>query len=488
MSALFPLFTNLKGRTVLVVGGGEIALRKIHLLFKSDARISVVARQAEPQLYEWHEQGLVNLQVRDYQSSDLDQVWLVVAATENTETNGRIAAEAETRHLFANVVDDAELSSFQVPAIVDRAPLMIAISSSGVAPMVARQVRARLESLLDHSLGRLVSLLQPYRQRIREARPQLKGRRAFYDWLLSGPVASAVSAQQPQQAEQLLEQALSAPALPLKGEVILVGAGSGDPGLLSLHALRALNQADVILYDRLVDPAILELARRDATQVYVGKQVGEDHHATQARIHTLLRDYAQQGQTVVRLKGGDAFIFGRGGEELEFLRDHGINFKVVPGITAALACAAYSGIPLTHRDYAQSLQLVTAHHKVGGQTENWGGLCDSKQTVVVYMGLQQMMHFSQRLILQGRDASTPCALIENGSRPNQRVLLSTVGKIAQHAQQYAFQSPSLLVIGEVAIFAAKLHWYGELIDEYHGAKGRWLTAEVVEADLLEAVA
>src|SRR5690606_28539892 len=265
-------------------------------------------------------------------------------------------------------------------------------------PMVARRVRAQIETMVDHSIGAIAELAQRYRNRIKQKLPALAPRRAFYDWVLDGPVAEAVKAQQPEQAEALLNEALEVEQPTLKGQVILVGAGPGDPGLLSLHALRALNLADVILYDRLVDPAILELARRDATQIHVGKQVGEDHHATQARIHQLMRDYAQQGQTVVRLKGGDAFIFGRGGEELQFLREHNVPYQVVPGITAALACAAYSGIPLTHREYAQSVQFVTAHRKEDAHINDWTSLCDPTQTLVVYMGLKQIAQFNQMLV------------------------------------------------------------------------------------------
>src|SRR5690606_34029393 len=247
-----------------------------------------------------------------YEESDLNNIWLVVAATDDLDLNTQIAAHADARRLFSNVVDNAGLSSFQVPAIVDRSPVTIAISASGAAPMVARRVRAQIETMVDHSIGAIAELAQRYRNRIKQKLPALAPRRAFYDWVLDGPVAEAVKAPQPEQAEALLNEALEVEQPTLKGQVILVGAGPGDPGLLSLHALRALQLADAILYDRWVEPAILDLARRDATQIHVGKQVGEDHHATQARIHQLMRDYAQQGQTVVRLKGGDAFIFGRG--------------------------------------------------------------------------------------------------------------------------------------------------------------------------------
>ncbi|MCQ9617794.1 siroheme synthase CysG [Paenalcaligenes niemegkensis] len=466
---LFPLFADLQGRAVVVVGGGEIAERKIHLLTSAGANVTVVAKAISPTLQDWEAQNRIWVRLGAFQESDLDGAWLVVAATDNIQLNTAIAAHATSRKLFANVVDNASLSSFQVPAIVDRSPLVVAISSSGAAPMVARRVRAQIETMVDHSIGAIAELAQRYRGHIKEALPLLGPRRAFYDWLIDGPVGKALKAQQPKQAQSLLEDALGQKQTPPKGEVILVGAGPGDPGLLTLHALRALNQADVILYDRLVDPAILELARRDATQIHVGKEVGENHHATQQRIHHLMLEHAKQGQTVVRLKGGDAFIFGRGGEELQFLRQHSIAYQVVPGITAALACAAYSGIPLTHRQYAQSVQFVTAHRKDDTDIAEWAGLCDNSQTLVVYMGLKQLTSFNQMLIAHGRAANTPCAIIENGSRPNQRTLLTRLDQAQHYASQYTFSSPSLLIVGPVAALAKQLHWYGEIIDEYPDA-------------------
>ena len=462
-TALFPLFANLAKRPVLVVGAGEIAERKIHLLLKSQALITVVAHHASEQVQRWHATQQITWLQRDYQASDLDQVYLAVAATNNRSLNAQIADDAEARFRLVNVVDDAELSSYQVPAIVDRAPLTIAISSAGAAPMMARYVRAKLETVLDESLADMTQLLQQYRQAIQQQFPELEARRAFYDWVIEGPVAQAVQAAQWNTACQRLEAALQQPRLPSTGQVILVGAGSGDPGLLTLHGLRALNQADVILYDRLVSDEILELARRDATQVYVGKKVGEDHHATQARIHQLMLDYVAQGLTVVRLKGGDAFVFGRGGEELSVLRAHQVPYRVVPGITAALACGAYSGIPLTHREYAQGVQLITGHQQANSQPVSLASSSED-QTLVVYMGLQQILAFSQRLLAEGRAAETSCALIENGSRPNQRVLLGELAQIPQLATEHAFKAPSLLVVGDVAALAAELHWFGQLID------------------------
>ena len=313
-------------------------------------------------------------------------------------------------------------------------------------------------------MSALATLAAKYRPAIRKARPALRPRREFYDWLLDGPVAASLRQQQPAQAEQLLEAALQQPQAEVNGKVLLVGAGPGDPGLLTLKALRALNEADIILHDRLVDQAILDLARRDAEQVSVGKIPGEDHNATQARIHALMLEHAQQGKLVVRLKGGDAFVFGRGGEELEFLRAHHIPYEVVPGITAALACAAYAGIPLTHRDHAQSVRLITAHCRQDTMLEDWPGLAQSRQTLAFYMGVSQLNWLAEQLMTHGRAGQTPFAIIENGTRSNQRVLTGTLDSMAQLAQQHNIKAPSLLLIGEVTALATRLEWFGARIE------------------------
>ncbi|MFA5490181.1 MAG: siroheme synthase CysG [Candidimonas sp.] len=457
---LFPLFADLEGRRVLVVGGGAVAERKVKSLLACGAKLTVGAPDATTELMQLHRRGAIQWIPLGFRPEWLDDAWLVVAATDDKAANGRIAELAAERRLFINVVDDPELSSFQVPSIVDRSPLMIAISSSGQAPVLARRVRERIETLFDRSLGPLVALAGKYRFAIRRARPDMRSRRAFYDDLLDGPIGGAMRRQQPRLAQQTLEDELKRPASSAKGKVVLVGAGPGDPGLLTLHALRALNEADVILYDRLVSPEVRELARRDATQICVGKKTGEDHDATQARIHRLMREHAGLGRFVVRLKGGDAFIFGRGGEELEFLRRHDIDYEVVPGITAATACAAYAGIPLTHREHAQSVRLSTAHFSKEATTDDWASLAKDKQTLAFYMGVGQLDQLCLRLIAHGLSADTPFALIENGTRSDQRVLHGKLHALAEQARRHDFKPPSLLVVGEVAALAPKLHWFG----------------------------
>lgn len=460
---LFPLFADLKDRRVLVVGGGNVAERKVKSLLASGAVVTVGAPEATPELKQLHEQGAIRFLALPFQPQWLEDVWLVIAATDDRDTNRRIAALAQEKRLFINVVDDPVLSTFQVPSIVDRSPLMIAISSAGYAPVLARRVRERIETLFDHSLGSLVALAARHRPAIRKARPDMRHRREFYDWLLDGPVAAALRKQQPQAAEQALADELQKAPGPMQGKVALVGAGPGDPGLLTLSALRALNEADIILYDRLVSEEVRDLARRDATQVCVGKIPGEDHNATQARIHQLMLEHASAGQYVVRLKGGDAFVFGRGGEELEFLRSHDIAYEVVPGITAAMACAAYAGIPLTHRDHAQSLRLTTAQFSKDTTKEDWISLAQANQTLAFYMGVSQLDWLPTQLIAHGRSPDTPFALIENGTRSDQRVLHGKLGELTVQARQHGFKSPSLLLIGEVTALGPKLQWFGTSI-------------------------
>jgi len=342
---------------------------------------------------------------------------------------------------------------------VDRSPLVIAISSGGVAPVLARHVRERLETLLDESLGRLAGLLERWRGRIKGAFPDVGARRRFYEAVVRGEVAASLRRRQPEQAERELERLLQAPARDGRGSVVLVGAGPGDPGLLTLNALRALQEADVILHDRLVSSEVLDLARRDATRIPVGK-AARAHSVPQDRIHALMLEHARAGRRVVRLKGGDPFVFGRGGEELEFLADHGIPFEVVPGITAAVACGAYAGIPLTHREHSQALRLVTAHCRDSLDTLDWNSLARERQTLAFYMGVAALGDIGHQLLRHGRAAATPVAIIEHGSRPAQRVTLATLAELDAIARRGDIESPALLIVGEVAALAARLHWFG----------------------------
>jgi uroporphyrin-III C-methyltransferase/precorrin-2 dehydrogenase/sirohydrochlorin ferrochelatase len=456
---LYPLFADLSRRAVLVVGGGAVAERKVAALLGVQAQVTVNAPTLTPQLQRWAAAGRIAHRSDAFREDWLERVWLVVAATSDGELNRLIATFAELRRIFVNVVDDAALSSFHVPAVVDRAPLTIAISSGGEAPMLARLLRERLESLLDHSLGALATLAARLRRRIRLRHPEPASRRRFYETLFAGEVAALLRQGRPEQARQAAEQALAEAPATATGSVVLVGAGPGDPGLLTLRGLRALNEADVILHDRLVSAEVLELARRDAERVEVGKQAG-NHHATQDEIHALLLRHARAGRRVVRLKGGDPFVFGRGGEELEFLRAHGIRYEVVPGITAAVACAAHAGVPLTHRDHAQSVRFVTAHCQSSHDRLDWAALAQERQTLAVYMGVAELGSLQARLIAHGRAPSTPFALVENGSRTDQRVITGSLANLAERAAFHAVRSPALLILGEVAALATSLAWFG----------------------------
>ena len=460
---LYPLFADLTGRPVLVVGGGDVAARKVAMLLRAGARVTVGAPMLGPELRELVQQGRVTYRAGAYQSDWLDGVWLVIAATRSRPLNARIAADGHLQQRLVNVVDDPALSSFQVPAVIDRSPLLVAISSSGTAPVLARRLRERIESLIDPALGPLLQLAQRYRARIRARHADLASRRRFYDWLHDGPVSALLRASHPVRAEQQLLAALSdGREQKTHGSVALVGAGPGDPGLLTLRALRVLNEADVILHDELIGPQILDLARRDALQVAVGKR-GGGVHTPQETIHALLLEHARAGRRVVRLKGGDPFVFGRGGEELAYLRAHGITYEVVPGITAAVACAAYSGVPLTHRDHAQSVRLVTAHCQHSLDTLDWAELAREKQTLAIYMGVGKLDELTHQLLAHGRAPDTPFALIENGSLSTQRTLTGALNDLPALAKRHAIRAPAMLILGEVAALADASHWYGELL-------------------------
>jgi uroporphyrin-III C-methyltransferase/precorrin-2 dehydrogenase/sirohydrochlorin ferrochelatase len=453
---------------VLVVGGGDVAERKIRLLRAAGARVTVIAPQLTPTLARQADAGDFVYRPGHFVPDQVSDQRLVIAATGDHAVNRAAAAAADARGIWVNVVDHSADSSCIVPAIVDRSPLLVAISSGGTAPMLARSIRARIEMLLDESLGRLGTLLARWREPIVKRIVATDARRRFYEALLSGPVPELVRARRDADAERALQAAMYAAAtgeladsdVIALGKVILVGAGPGDPGLLTLHALRALQQADVLLHDRLVSVEVLALARRDAELVSVGKEA-RGSSVAQQQIHTLLAAHARAGRCVVRLKGGDPLIFGRGGEELEFLRREGIPYEIVPGITAAVASAAYAGIPLTHRRYAHGVRLLTAHHPAALRAGDWRSLASTDDTIAVYMGVAQLSQFATGLVHAGRAASTPVALIENASRVNQRVLLGDLSDVALLAARHRVRSPTLLLVGDVTALAESLHWFGD---------------------------
>ncbi|SDS34645.1 uroporphyrinogen-III C-methyltransferase /precorrin-2 dehydrogenase [Halopseudomonas litoralis] len=454
-----PLFHNLRGRLVLVVGGGDIALRKARLLTEAGARLRVVAPEIEPQLLELLERQAGEGVVQGYQPAHLDGAQLVIAATDDAALNAQVSADAQARNLPVNAVDAPEHCTVIFPAIVDRSPLVVAISSGGHAPVLARLTRARIETLFPHSWGRLAQLAQRFRGQVKAAFPTINQRRVFWENAFQGDIAERVFAGRDAEAEQLLiERLREQKGQSYQGEVYLVGAGPGDPDLLTFRALRLMQQADVVLHDRLVPDSIIDLCRRDADRIYVGK-ARADHAVPQEQINQLLVRLAKEGKRVLRLKGGDPFIFGRGGEEIEELAANDIPFQVVPGITAANGCSAYAGIPLTHRDHAQSVRFVTGHLKDGTTNLPWPELVVPGQTVVFYMGLVGLPEICRRLIEFGRDPGTPIALIQQGTTSNQMVLTGSLASMPALVEQTEIKPPTLLIVGEVVSLRNKLRWF-----------------------------
>jgi len=451
-----PLFHKLQGGRVLVVGGGEIALRKARLLADAGAALRVVAPEVDGQLAALAREGGGEVLVRGYQAADLVGCRLVIAATDDPGLNAQVSADAQARSLPVNVVDAPALCTVIFPAIVDRSPLVVAVSSGGDAPVLARLIRAKLEAWIPSAYGELAGLAARFRHKVKALYPDVNQRRGFWENVFQGPIAERQLAGQGAEAERLLQAMVDGAPVQQGGEVYLVGAGPGDPDLLTFRALRLMQQADVVLYDRLVAPAIM--CRRDAERIYVGKRRA-DHAVPQDQINRLLVDLAKQGKRVLRLKGGDPFIFGRGGEEIEELAEQGIPFQVVPGITAASGCSAYGGIPLTHRDYAQSVRFVTGHLKDGTSNLPWDDLVAPAQTLVFYMGLVGLPTICAELIRHGRAATTPAALVQQGTPRNQRVFTGTLADLPALVAQHEVHAPTLVIVGEVVQLREKLAWF-----------------------------
>ncbi|TEW56750.1 uroporphyrinogen-III C-methyltransferase [Psychromonas sp. RZ22] len=450
-----PIFTKLNNRHCLVVGGGDIAVRKVHLLLKAGATITVCAPEICDSLLEKAENNQLTVINDTFSDQLIEGKWLVIAATNQRHINEHVAQLAEQKQILVNVVDEPGLCSFIMPSIVDRSPIIVAISSGGKAPVLARLIRERLEALLPMHLGRLAQISGEFRHRVKSVISKESLRRRYWEKLFgNGDLASLLQKGQIQQAQQFMEDNLTEDVA--KGDVALVGAGPGDPSLLTLKALQLMQQADVVLYDRLVSREILDLVRRDADLISVGKKAGK-HEVEQSRTNQMLVEYAKQGKKVVRLKGGDSFIFGRGGEELEELVEAGIAFQVVPGITAASGCSAYAGIPLTHRDYAQSVTFVTGHRKENGQPLDWKALAIPHQTLVVYMGLLQAQELETKLLMHGRDGKTPVALINKGTRQEQQVITGCLSELSKLGG--GLEGATLIIVGEVVELADKLAWF-----------------------------
>jgi len=456
----FPVFFDLNGQKVLVVGGGDVALRKVSLLERSGAVITLVAPKAVPELLGRAAAGKLTLETREFIPDDLDGARLVIVATSRRAVNRWIANLSEARAIPVNVVDDRDASRFIVPAIIDRDPVLVAVSTGGTSPVLARRLRERLEAFVPQRLGDFAHWLRGLRKASADRLRDTDARRRFFEAIVDGPAGRRFIDGDSQGAlriaQRLLAKTSTAPRA--TGAVTLVGAGPGDPELLTLKALRALQDADVILHDRLVPGAILDLARRDATKVCVGKTPG-CVSTSQEEINELLIRYATDGKRVVRLKGGDPFIFGRGGEELEALARAQIDFSVVPGITAASGCAAYAGIPLTHREYAHSVTFVTGHADKSGKEPDWRALALPGATAVFYMGLARLDHIIHELLEHGAAPTRPAAIVAQGTLPDQEVIVATLGTLLDAVSVAALESPALLVVGEVVALRSKLAWF-----------------------------
>lgn len=455
-----PVAWRLQGNTALVVGGGEVALRKARLLARAGARLRVIAPEIEAELAELVEQGGGELLRETYRADALDGVSLAIGATDDMAINQQLHDDAGTRNIPVNVVDNPPLCTFIFPAIIDRDPILISISSGGASPVLARWLRAKIETMLPARLGELATLMGEYRARLAEKLPAIGARRQFWETALESPAAEQALAGKLTEARASLEAAIDAADTDklMQGEVYLVGAGPGDPDLLTFRALRLLQKADVVLYDRLVSPQVMEMARRDAELVYVGKARNK-HTLPQDNINDLLVHYAQQGKKVCRLKGGDPFIFGRGGEELDKIVDAGIPFQVVPGITAASGCASYAGIPLTHRDYAQSVRFVTGHRKDGSVDLPWASLVTPGETLVFYMGLVSLAQICEQLVAHGMRADMPAALVSRGTTDQQDVIVGTLKTLTDKVAEQEVHAPTLIIVGDVVGVYPRYLWF-----------------------------
>ena len=460
-----PIFMRIKDARCLVVGGGEVALRKVIMLRKAEAAVEVVAPALCAEMDALLQAGELVYHQACFETAQLAGATLVVAATDDEAVNEQVSLAAKAQNIPVNVVDAPALCTFTMPAIIDRSPIVIAVSSNGAAPVLARLIRAKLETLVPTSYGRLAGLAREFREAVKAKFANSQARRIFWENAFQGSIAELVFSGQETAAKQALQQAIDAGENEQShGEVYLVGGGPGDPDLLTFRALRLMQQCDVCVYDKLVSKEVMELVRRDAELIYVGK-ARDQHTLPQDEINQLLVRLAKAGKRVLRLKGGDPFIFGRGGEEIQTLMENGVPFQVVPGITAANGVSAYAGIPLTHRDYAQSCIFTTGHLKPKtGQDEgvvelDWPALARPNQTVVIYMGLIGLDQICAKLIAHGLPASTPAAVVQQGTTPKQRVVVGDLSDLASQVAAADLKPPCLIIVGEVVKLREKLAWF-----------------------------
>ncbi|MEM7195462.1 MAG: siroheme synthase CysG [Pseudomonadota bacterium] len=456
---LLPLNHRFSAKRCLVVGGGVTGSRRTKTLLDAGAVVHVVSIEVPAKL-DLLDQTHLTVTNRPFNEADVHpELDLVVAATDDRELNRCIALLARMSGVLVNVVDDASLCDVTFPSVIDREPLLITVSSGSASPILSRMLRQRIDTMIPNGYGRLAHLVGRFRKRVRKAFPDTRKRAAFWEQVLQGVIAESVFSGKQDDAEHLLERAIESPdTIFRQGEVYLIGAGPGDPDLLTLRAFRLLQKADVVIHDRLVSDAILQLIDEDVERLYVGKQ-RSNHSVPQDGINQLLVEYAQTGKRVARLKGGDPFVFGRGGEEIEELAAHGIPFQVIPGVTAAVGCSSYAGIPLTHRDHAQSVRFVTGQTKDGKINLDWRELTVPDQTLVFYMGLNGIAEICQQLVFHGLADETPAAVVEKGTQLDQRVFTGTLASLPDIAAKAAVESPSLIIVGSVVSLHHKLAWF-----------------------------
>ncbi len=458
MQAL-PIFFNIAHRRCVVIGGGDVALRKVNMLLKAQGDVMIYAPELHADLQSLLEDEKIRFVAASFHPVQLEGACLVIAATDDHAVNKIISEAAKAVNIPVNVVDAPELCTFTMGSIIDRSPVVIAVSSEGNAPVLARYIRTRIETMLPATYGRIAAIAGEFRDAVKAKFATTEARRIFWEGVLQGPVVERVLAGQEQAAREMLADLIEdADADRKQGEVYLVGGGPGDPDLLTFRALRLMQQCDVCVYDKLVSPEVMALVRRDAEMIYVGK-ARDQHTMPQEEINELLARLALEGKRVLRLKGGDPFIFGRGGEEIETLMQHGVPFQVVPGITAANGVSSYAGIPLTHRDYAQACLFITGHLRDGTVDLDWEAMARPKQTVVIYMGLVGLKQICEQLITQGVTATMPAAVVQQGTTQHQRVVTATLADLAEKVQAAELKPPSLIIVGEVVKLRETLNWF-----------------------------
>ncbi len=455
-----PLFYRINQQACLIVGGGRIAMNRATAFANAGAVIDVISPQCLPSLLELIEASGGAYFNSDFTHELIDKdYYCIVAATDSAPVNNEVHRVAKSKNIPVNVAHNQAQCDFIFPATLERSPITIAVSNNGASPVLSRLLRQQIDMFLPNAYGELSQFVGLNREKVKQAIADEKVRVSFWEHVIQGAIAEAIFSSKQDDAQRLLDAALRSPeAFNNTGEVYLIGAGPGDPDLLTLRAFRLLQQADVVLYDNLVSEEVIALIKPGTELIYVGKR--RDNHAVpQEGINSLLVSHAKQGKRVARLKGGDPFVFGRGGEEIESLVDEQIPFQVVPGITAANGCSAYAGIPLTHRDYAQSIQFVTGQLKDGSINLNWKELVSPGKTLVFYMGLRGLPIICDELIANGMSSTMPVALIEKGTTRSQRVLVSTLGEMPQILQQENVASPSLFIVGQVVSLVNKLEWF-----------------------------